>query len=575
MNEKLIKPLTVSKNLYRLFIIFLLFTFVITAGSLLLKYSIVQKLDKLSQEFKEPSKTEDISNILLELNTAENDFQQAGLYGHNAELENYKIRLKNIFSRITDIMKNYQADSANYFSGSKQHISASLEKKLLLSQKVFSLKHDFDSLLRVTTIASIDTRVPENAINAPHFKQGTKENHNADTTVSINKNKNNLLKRLRDAIANKNQATVKVLTIRREKQVRDSVTRSLNSKHEKVIGKLLKQLNQQNSRLVLSDKQLIAANLGLIGQLHELLQRLKDVDFDIWERDRSEILRQYQSAAHEMNTFTGVAITMLLIFIPLLILFISKAREAEQNYLTENERAVILAGQKSEILATMSHEIRNPLTVITGAVYMLNKTTLTADQQKKLASINHSSTMLMETVNNILDAGKMDQQQVDVLTLVSFDPFHEIREAVETVKFMAENKGLILTADFGGKAGLLVKGDAFRLKQVMVNLLSNAIKYTDSGSVTVKALILPINEQTLELDVTVTDTGVGIPKEYQAKLFTRYYQANHANKKPGTGLGLFICQRLIQLQGGSISVESDAGKGCQMRFRIPYQNDAI
>ncbi len=575
MNEKLIKPLTASKNLYRLFIISLLFMFLLAAGSLLLKYSIVQKLDKLSQEFKEPSKAEDISNILLELNKAENDFQQAGLYGHNAELESYKARLKNIFSRITGIMKDYQADSASYLSGSKQHITASLEKKLLLSQKVFELKHDFDSLLRVTTIASINTTVPPSAINAPHFQQHIKEKSSADTTVSVNKNNNSLLKRLKDAIANKNQATIKVLTIRREKQVRDSVTRSLNNKHEKVIGKLLKELNEQNNRLVLSDKQLIAANLGLVGQLHELLQRLKDIDSDVWERGRSEILRQYQSATDEMNTFSGIAIAMVLVFIPLLILFIRKAREAEQNYLTENERAVVLAGQKSEILATMSHEIRNPLTVITGAVYMLNKTTLTADQQKKLASINRSSTMLMETVNNILDAGKMDQQQVDVLTLVSFDPFHEIREAVETVKFMAENKGLIITSEFGEKTGFLVKGDAFRLKQVMVNLLSNAIKYTDNGSVTVKALILPVNEQTLELDVTVTDTGVGIPKEYQAKLFTRYYQANHANKKPGTGLGLFICQRLIHLQGGSISVDSDAGKGCQMRFKIPYQNDAI
>lgn len=572
MDKKITPPPAASKNLYRLFIVSLLFTFLVAVGSLVLKYSIVKKLDKLSREFKEPSQTQDISNILLDLNKAENDFQQADLYGHNAELENYKLRLKNIFNRIDNILKVYKADSVRYFPQSKQHISASFEKKLLLSQKVSALKHNFDSLLRVTTIASMNAGVPESQTDIPHFGQHTTSKHSADTSVNIKRSKNGLLKRLNDAITNKNQGTTRILTIRREKEVRDSVTRSLNRKHERIIDKLLKELNQQNSRITASNKQLVAANLGLVGQLHELLQQLKYVDLDVWEKDRSEILRQYQSATDEMNTFTGIAITMVLIFIPLLILYIRKARAAEQNYLTENERAVVLAGQKSEILTTMSHEIRNPLTVITGAIFMLNKTPLTDDQQKKLAAINHSSTMLMETVNNILDAGKMDHQQTHVLSLVSFNPFHEIKAAVETVKFMAENKGLILTADFTGETGTLVKGDTFRLKQVMVNLLSNAIKYTDNGSVTVKTHIQQVNEQTVELDVSIIDTGIGIPKEQQAKLFTRYYQANQASGKPGTGLGLFICKELIQLQGGNITVESEAGKGCQMRFRIPYQN---
>jgi len=573
MNKKLIKRGTASKNLYRLFIIFLLFTFLITAGSLVLKYSIVQKLDKLSSQFSEPSKTQDISNILLDLNKAENDFQQAGLYGHIDKLEDYKLRLKNIFGRIKSVLREYQADSAKYFPGSKQHISESFEKKLLLSQKVFVLRHDFDSLLRVTTIESINAAVPQNLTGAPYFKQRIKQKYSADTTVSINNKgkKNGLFKRLKDAIINKNQATVKTLTIRREKQVRDSAIRSLNRKHGEVIGKLLQELNQKNSRLVQSNKQLIAANLSLVGQLHDLLQQLRDIDLGVWEKGRNEILKQYQAATNEMNKFTGIAITMVLIFIILLIIYIRKARMAEQNYLAENERAVMLAGQKSEILATMSHEIRNPLTVITGTIYMLNKTVLTEDQQKKLASINLSSTMLIETVNNILDAGKMDHQQTGVLTLVTFDPCHEIKEAVETMKFMAEKKGLKLTSEFTDEGETKVKGDAFRLKQIMINLLSNAIKYTDDGGVTIKTFIRPINEHTAELDVSITDTGIGIPKEHQAKLFTRYYQANRTDGKPGTGLGLYICRQLINLQQGRIYIESDAGKGCCLRFTIPYQ----
>lgn len=569
----LIPPLKASKNLYRLFIISLLFTFLVATGSLILKYSIVKKLDKLSREFREPSKTQDISNILIELNTAENDFQQAGLYGEPAKLNDYKKRLTTIFTQIQGILKDYQADSARYFPGSQQHISASLKNKLMLSEQVLVLKHGFDSLLKVTTIEGINVSAPANQNVSLQFKQHVNVKQRADTTVTVNKNKTGFFKRLRDAIANKNQATTRTLTIRRERQIKDSLTRSINKKHELIISDLLKKLNEKNNLLVGSNKRLVAANLDFVSQIRELLKQLRDIDLGAWIKDRSEILKQYQAATDEMNTFTGIAITVVLLFIPLLIVFIFRARTAEQNYLAENERTVALAGQKSEILATMSHEIRNPLTVINGAVYMLNKTPLTDDQQKKISAINHSTSMLMGTINNILDAGKMENQQTDVLTLTSFDPCHEINEAVEAVKFMATNKELTIIAEFTKGEGTLVKGDAFRLKQVMVNLLSNAIKYTDTGSVKVQCAIAPINEQNIELQVSVIDTGIGIPKENQEKLFTRYYQANHSGRKPGTGLGLYICREIINLQKGSISIESEAGKGCCIRFRIPYQKD--
>ncbi|PWK78438.1 signal transduction histidine kinase [Mucilaginibacter oryzae] len=569
--NNLIPQLKASKNLYRLFIISLFFTFLVATGSLILKYSITKKLDKLSREFREPSKTQDISNILIDLNTAENDFQQAGLYHEPQKLNDYKNRLTNIFSRIEGILKDYQADSARYFPGSRQQISASLKNKLMLSEQVLVLKKSFDSLLKVTTIEGINVSAPSNQNVNFQFKRQVKVKQSADTTVTVNKNKNGFFKRLRDAIANKNQATTRTLTIRRERQIKDSVTNALNKKHEAIITDLLKKLNEKNNQLIGSNKRLVAANLDFVSQIRELLKQLRDIDLGAWIKDRSDILKQYQAATDEMNTFTGIAIIVVLLFIPLLIVFIFRARTAEQNYLTENERAVALASQKSEILATMSHEIRNPLTVINGAIYMLNKTPLTDDQQKKIAAIKHSSAMLMGTINNILDAGKMENQQTDVLTITSFNPGQEIREAVEAVKFMAENKELDITANVTGDEQTLIKGDAFRLKQVMVNLLSNAIKYTDTGSVTVQAVITRLNTQKVELQVSVIDTGVGIPKEKQDKLFTRYYQANQAGRKPGTGLGLYICREIINLQKGSIDIESEAGRGCCIRFKIAYE----
>jgi len=322
--------------------------------------------------------------------------------------------------------------------------------------------------------------------------------------------------------------------------------------------------------LLLSNEQLITANLNLLAQLHQLLEQLKDVNQAAWERSRNDVLAQYQSTTSDMDHFIGVAITLILVFIIWLIYFIRKAGAAEQNYLMENERAVALAGQKSEILATMSHEIRNPLTAITGAIYMLNKTKLSPDQEQKVSAINLSSAMLMETVNNILDLSALEHHQRTALLQVTFKPYQVLREAVESMRFMAEKKGILLTAEFTGDESVTVMGDTFKLKQIMINLLSNAIKYTDEGSVTVSAMLNIHPEKNATMEVSISDTGIGIPKEQQTGLFTRYYQAGGSNTKPGTGLGLYLCKQLVGLQGGTISVESETGKGCLIRFTIPY-----
>ncbi|HEY0176867.1 MAG TPA: HAMP domain-containing sensor histidine kinase, partial [Pedobacter sp.] len=217
------------------------------------------------------------------------------------------------------------------------------------------------------------------------------------------------------------------------------------------------------------------------------------------------------------------------------------------------------------------HEIRNPLTTITGMIYMLNKTMTTPDQQKKLSTIGHASSMLMDTVNNILDVSKINHQKDEVLQLVTFQPCMVIKETVAVMSYIAENKQIYLKAEFDGNEEVSVTGDAFRLKQVMVNLLSNALKYTEEGGITVKVSLRPAGQDTHELDVQVIDTGAGIPKEKQAKLFTRYYQVGRDQDKQGTGLGLYICHQLIVLQNGSISVESETGKGCNFKFKIPYK----
>lgn len=573
------KPGDLASYLRKLFSIFLIFTFLIAAGSLVLRNSFSDKLNSLSEQVKDPAQPQEITNVLLELSSAENDFQKASLYGSSENLEAYKLKLKNILDQIDQILKKYQSDSPQYFPNGKTSIEKSFNQKLKVSQDVFELKHRVDSLLNITTIQGINIHPVTRPKIRYQVRHRVKETANkADTTVrevNVPVNKRGFFSRIKDAITNKNEgvASVKMVTINREKQIRDSVSRSMSKRQNASTNELIRQLNEENSQLTQSNKLLVSANLNLVTQLHELIRELKDIHLMAWEKRRNQILKEYQSATSELNNFTGLAIMMVLIFIVLLLVYIRKAGKAENRYLVENERAVMLAEQKSEMLAIMSHEIRNPLTTITGMIYILNKTMVSPDQQKRLSTISHASAMLMDTVNNVLDVSKINHQKAEVLNLVTFQPCLEIQETVSAMSYMAENKQIYMATEFTCKEDIMVTGDAFRLKQVMINLLSNSLKYTDKGGITVKVSIHS-TDQVHELDVQVIDTGAGIPKEKQAKLFTRYYQVGRDQDKQGTGLGLYICQQLIELQNGSITVESEAEKGSNFHFKIPYKVQA-
>jgi two-component system, NarL family, sensor histidine kinase BarA len=136
--------------------------------------------------------------------------------------------------------------------------------------------------------------------------------------------------------------------------------------------------------------------------------------------------------------------------------------------------------------------------------------------------------------------------------------------------FSAQKKGLEMAYTFYGDEDAIVLGDGFRLEQVMVNLLSNAIKYTEKGTVTINAKLDADNK----LHIDVSDTGMGISQEQQASLFSKYYQTSSSKGKIGTGLGLYICKNLVELQSGKISVKSTAGAGTTFSFFIPYKKSS-
>lgn len=241
-------------------------------------------------------------------------------------------------------------------------------------------------------------------------------------------------------------------------------------------------------------------------------------------------------------------------------------KEIAERRLAE-EAAQSANRSKSEFLATMSHEIRTPMAGVLGMLDLTLATELSTEQAEYLAMARSSADSLLSLLNDILDLSKIEAHRLDLLA-TPFSIRQCLRESLRIFAVRAKEKGLELISLVEPDVPDAVVGDPLRLRQVLVNLVGNAIKFTDRGQVTIRVRQQPDAGSGITLRVQVSDTGIGIPAEKRALIFDPFRQADGsaARRYGGTGLGLTISARLVQLMGGTIAVESEAGKGSTFSF---------
>jgi signal transduction histidine kinase len=227
---------------------------------------------------------------------------------------------------------------------------------------------------------------------------------------------------------------------------------------------------------------------------------------------------------------------------------------------------------KSEFLANMSHELRTPLNAILGFTQVLEQKLfgeVNEKQEEYLEDIHSSADHLLELINDILDLSKVEAGQVE-LEKTSFSLREALERSVVIVRERALKNGVQLTLESNGDVEL-VEGDERRIRQVLFNLLSNAVKFTPHGG-TVDVSSARLDG---EVHVSVTDTGPGIAPEDQKRIFEEFQQTDiGAEEREGTGLGLALSKKLVELHGGRIWVESELGAGSTFTFTLPAEAKA-
>ncbi len=531
---------------------------------------------------------EQVENTLEALFMAENEFKEYTLSYEKQRFESYKLQIARLVSHLDtlqNIIKPFTGDTSPNKAG------VIIEERNREANSYIRLKRLTDSLMLLSAnMEETPFQSPDQSITVKRFSAAA-AGYSTDTlslSQTTGSRKKGLLGKIKTfLVGEEEQQTTKSQVVVKtgdpqtfHPEAAADTTISMAGFAEEVINKtnIYYQLQlriqlQNRNELRQSELRLIRLNNTLMDEIRQILVSLKQLAV------QSEGTYRAESTAAIVRS-TGVLQNLLLaiIFGAFILALITgwmfyRNSKYQREIARSQEKAIKEAEEKRRFLSYMSHEFRTPLSSVIGFAEQLEKAGLNNEQMEYLSGIISSSEILLTTVNDILDLSKLEAGKMNFM-YETFDPRETIKQTLRAFEGMAKEKNIAIryTPVSGDK---LLSGDEIRLKQILNNLLSNAVKYTQRGSISIKADLKEGTNGKVILEVSVRDTGIGIPAANLPEIFNEYTRVHSETSSRwvlGTGLGLPVTKRLIDSLGGKIQVKSEAGKGSEFSFSIPYNS---
>ncbi len=340
--------------------------------------------------------------------------------------------------------------------------------------------------------------------------------------------------------------------------IKDRIIVNCNRRLGEIFGTTASALMNQPTRIWYADDEEYAKGGGDVyealkqGKIHQRVQQLV-------RKDGSKFWSRLSGRAVDAKDLNRGTVWM--------IEDVTLEREAEAALRQAKEIAESAAKAKADFLANMSHEIRTPMNAVIGMAHLALKTDLSPKQRDYVSKIHNAGTSLLGIINDILDFSKIEAGKLEVEN-VDFDLDSVTNNASTVISQKVHDKGLELLFDVAPDVPLGLVGDPLRLGQILINLLNNAVKFTEKGEIRLKVEKIEDAGDKVKLRFGVRDTGIGMTKEQIAKLFQAFSQADTSTtrKYGGTGLGLTISKKLVEMMGGQIWVEAEPGQGSTFLF---------
>lgn len=502
-------------------------------------------LGRIVNEVKEATEPnthiEVLKQVITDLNNAENSVKSYHLTGDEAYLEPFYLAIESVDNNVLRLHRQSRGDE------NQMKLADSVEK---LVEVKYSILNDFIALRGSETVTGELKNIAQRLRDA--------EKKRADKEATVER-KPNIIQR--------------IFGIKREEPHPVSPPRERINLADvrKEVERTRKEQEKQIASLRAQELELTREDKIVMDKIRAVVMKMENFEKARTARKTIEISRNAKETNFYIGLFCLLATALLGGTFYITISYIKK-NKAYRNALSNAKiQAENLARAKETFLANMSHEIRTPMNAIAGFTAQVLQSDLPAKQAEQLLIVKKSADHLLRIINDILDYSKIQSGKLSLDT-AGFSPAAVVHETEVLMKPGATDKNLTLNFHVAPSVPPVLLGDAVRLRQILLNLVGNAVKFTEIGSVNVYVSAVPQGATQTALQVTVQDTGTGIPEEKLKSIFNEFEQADTSitRKYGGTGLGLTITRKLIELQNGSIEITSKDGKGTKVNFIIPY-----